>query len=304
MAKYVNWYVDIGKWSPNREEWLKLISCIAEVEVERLNRFVFKDDAKSALIGRALIRKFASQTLEKPSNEIRLTRNQQGRPEICKSQFQPRMFDFNVSHSGDYCVLAGVYAKENECKHMVSVGVDVTKIVKKKTKEDLNRFLELMSRREFLPSEWETVSSVSDDRQKCYNFTRLWCLKESFIKSIGLGLKFKLNRICFEFNDINRYNMLKGTFRNGFITDTRVILDNRIAQDWAFLETALDDQHLVAIGYNFKNLSDSIEDCSTYIEETPFTEMSIETLTRDLTPISEVSDSMWTKFQSKSTKNR
>lgn len=300
MARHIRWYVNVNKWRPTRDQWIKLAASISDNELERINKFVFKEDSKSSLIGHALIRKFLSQALNLPSNEPQLTRNKHGRPEVCKEYIQklytqwPQALDFNVSHSGDYCILVGTYSPGlTDDTVDCSVGADVTKIVRKDSKEELDRFLSLMSRREFSRSEWSTVEQASNDRDKRVNFTRLWCLKESFIKSIGLGLAFKLQRI--EFVTCGS-EIPEGSFLN----DTKVLVDGHQADDWCFLETALDAEHLVAIGYNFRQpLRKFVEN---ELHSTPFEEIGVERLVTQLAPMLSYDENNWFKFLERKTK--
>lgn len=304
MYRHVRWCFNVGKWNPSREDWLKLAASISEEELTRINKFHYQDDSKSAIIGRALIRKFVSLALEVPSNEVDLDRTNLGRPKISQGYLDklgneaPRCIDFNVSHSGDYCVLAGLWSN-SACDSQLKVGVDVTKIVKKQSRQELDRFLELMSKREFLPQEWETVTSVSDDRQKCINFTRLWCLKECFIKSIGLGLTFKLDRICFQPSEQFRYNLNPGQIRSNLLLDTKVLIDGQPTSHWIFMETALDSEHLVAIGYH----DDQHElQPSLLATEEPFAELDIRSLIESVTTIRKNSEPEWAIFSSKPSK--
>lgn len=298
MANHSRWYVNLKKWRPNKQEWVKLTSCVPENELERVNQFVFQEDSKSSLIGQILLRSFLSRALARSSNEIELTRSQYGRPEVCQEYKSslgnrwPISMDFNVSHSGDYCVLAGFYSN-NEDEASMTVGVDITKIVNKNTEEELIRFLDLMSRREFLPNEWLTVERARSRRDKCINFTRLWCLKESFIKSVGLGLAFGLRRIEFT-------NLLDSSIpRNPeYISDTKVILDGSLAKDWLFLETQLDDEHLVAIGHNLKSANQF-----NWIDMSPFEEIPITQLVDQLVPIHPLDEQNWYIFSRKPVKS-
>lgn len=301
MVNHVRWYFNIAKWKPTREEWLRLTSSIARDELERINKFVYQDDSKSSLIGCALIRKFLSEATSTPSNDIVLTRNSHGRPEVCqhyaksKAAAWPPMIDFNVSHSGDYCVLAGVWSQRES--PIIKVGVDVTKIIKKNSKPELDRFLDLMSRRPFTRAEWATVEEATSDRQKCINFTRLWCLKESFIKAIGLGLAFQLQRIDFKFSDEHNLNISTSTLRQTVLHDTIVRLDGRIASHWRFYETALDDEHIVALGYETLDGGNQITPCCD-----KFQELRIDSIVESLTPIREANECDWTLFSSRSIK--
>lgn len=280
--------------------------------MDRVGHFVHQDDCKTALIGRALIRKFAAHSLNVPSNQVVFSRNSKGRPTICatyKSHFGadwPAIFDFNVSHAGDYCILVGCWSQDKvENLSAMTVGADVMKIIDK-TGPELERFLDLMSRRPFTKAEWNTVDQVENETQKCINFTRLWCLKESYIKSVGLGLSFGLHRLDFQTGLANRFTLSTERLRSRFLLDTTVLLDGQLAKDWMFMETALDKTHLVAIGYHLiQNGSSEITEKfrrQVVDEHYLFEEISIDALVDALEPLRPLDESIWTSFALK--KNR
>lgn len=299
MVTHVKWCVNVSRWKPSREEWLILTSSIARDELDRINKYQFQDDSKSSLIGCAMIRKFLTQITDTPSNQIVLTRNEYGRPEICR-KFRavqgnwPPHIDFNVSHSGDYCVFAGFSSRASEID--LKLGVDVTKVVSK-TGSDLARFLDLMKRREFTKSEWETVENVGNDRQKCVNFTRLWCLKESYIKAIGIGLTFKLNRINFRFADLFKYHISIEALKNNLNSDISVLLDGQAADEWRFYLTALDNEHLVALAHKFES-----NEASELRPDEKFIEIPVSSIVDSLVPIHEADEINWMIFSQRGIK--
>lgn len=212
------------------------------------------------------------------------------------------MLDFNVSHSGDYCVLAGIWSDEEHPE--TSVGIDVTQIVRKKTRQDLDRFLDLMSRRQFTRTEWDTVEQANGDRQKCINFTRLWCLKESFIKSTGTGIAFNLNRIDFQLDKNNKYSITTDQLKGHLIDTTKVHFDGSPAPDWKFLETAIDDEHIVSIGYNIKTSDhDLVDQVKKQLGKGDFVEIAIESLVDSLKPMHSEDEGNWTIFSRRLTKS-
>ena len=79
---------------------------------------------------------------------------------------------FNISHSGELAV-CGVSDKE--------LGVDIQTQDKCRT---------ALARRFFQPNEQRAIACADDPD---YEFTRLWTLKESFIKATGKGLAQPLN---------------------------------------------------------------------------------------------------------------
>lgn len=70
--------------------------------------------------GRLMIRKLVAEKLNIPWNNIRLQRTAKGKPVLAKDSSNPYPnFNFNISHQGDYAVLAA----EPE----LQVGIDIMK---------------------------------------------------------------------------------------------------------------------------------------------------------------------------------
>lgn len=93
MTGYKNgilrWFVNTAAWNPTRTEWvvaMRLVGC--DEERNRINRFVYKRDAKHALVGRLLIRKCCNHfcgvgTFNTDSTDRSrrfLTRSEKGKP--------------------------------------------------------------------------------------------------------------------------------------------------------------------------------------------------------------------------------
>ena len=75
---------------------------------------------KAALAGRLMIRKLVAEKLNIPWGNIRLQRTAKGKPVLAKDSLNPYPnFNFNISHQGDYAVLAA----ESE----LQVGIDIMK---------------------------------------------------------------------------------------------------------------------------------------------------------------------------------
>ena len=67
------------------------------------------------------------------------------------------------------------------------------------------------------------------------------CLKESYVKALGVGIGFELKRVEFHLG-------CGGGLRAGEITrDTQVYVDGALEDDWLFQETMLDQIHCVAV---------------------------------------------------------
>ncbi|TKC36219.1 hypothetical protein EI555_010550 [Monodon monoceros] len=119
----VRWAFSCGAWLPSRAEWLLAVRSIQPEEKERIGQFVFARDAKAALVlqaGRLMMRKLVAEKLNIPWNNIRLQRTAKGKPVLAKDSLNPYPnFNFNISHQGDYAVLAA----ESE----LQVGIDIMK---------------------------------------------------------------------------------------------------------------------------------------------------------------------------------
>lgn len=82
------------------------------------------------------------------------------------------VFQYNLSHSGDYAVCAVNHGPEQ-------IGCDVEKI----RKVNFN-----VAKRFFTEKEYETVLSEASEEKRLETFFRFWTLKESYIKALGTGL--------------------------------------------------------------------------------------------------------------------
>lgn len=83
---------------------------------------------------------------------------------------------FNLSHCDGMAVC---FLADREC------GVDAEKI---------RTVREAVVRKVFSPEERETLLSAEDPD---YMFTRLWTLKEAYVKAIGRGLSYHMGEVCF-----------------------------------------------------------------------------------------------------------
>lgn len=113
-----------------------------------------------------------------------IVRSQYGKPSF-KDQTLP--LSFNISHTKGFCasILAVGGAKPE-------VGIDV---------ETVRPYRERVAQRIFSNEEYEYVNhSASKDEA----FTKLWTLKEAYIKAIGKGLSFPLKDAAFIIADDGR----------------------------------------------------------------------------------------------------
>ncbi|KAL7063845.1 hypothetical protein AAHC03_04410 [Spirometra sp. Aus1] len=125
----------------------------------------------------------------------------------------------------------------------------------------------------FAASEWNFLMSGSSDAAKMQRFFRLWCLKEAYVKALGVGLGMDLQTVEFQLSN-----------------STPSCVCAEPAQ-WTFEEHALDPSHAVAIAWNIS--------CPQRPEPGEFKTLSYEELVADLRPFNEVSPVVWSEFLAK-----
>ncbi|XP_039397452.1 L-aminoadipate-semialdehyde dehydrogenase-phosphopantetheinyl transferase isoform X6 [Mauremys reevesii] len=168
--------------------------------------------------GRLLIRKLIAEKLRIPWNEIHLQRTSKGKPFLVNDILGIHSnFNFNVSHQGDYAVLAA----EPE----LQVGIDIMK-TNLPGSGSIPDFFRIM-KRQFTEAEWSVIKSMNNEWIQLDMFYRHWALKESFIKAIGIGIGFNLQRI--EFN-VSPLQLEVGKVYK----ETKMLLDGDKEEGWTF----------------------------------------------------------------------
>lgn len=277
----VRWAFRCGSWTPTRSEWLFASRCIQPEEKERIGQFVFAKDAKSAMAGRLLLRKFVCEKMNIPWAHIRLERSPRGKPYLAApAQDGPASlsWSFNLSHQGDYAVLAA--------EQGMQVGVDIMKTVMPGS-SSVADFFRIMAR-QFTAYEWSVIRSAGSERQQLAAFYRHWALKESFIKAIGTGLGFNLQRVEFHLSP----ETLAGSQP---VRQTTMHLDEEEQDDWAFEECLLDDDHHVAVALG----AESSPLPARLPPPRPFAVLSFSDLIGSAAPLTDEDPSYWESFSAK-----
>uniref|UniRef100_A0A1L8E2L3 L-aminoadipate-semialdehyde dehydrogenase-phosphopantetheinyl transferase n=1 Tax=Nyssomyia neivai TaxID=330878 RepID=A0A1L8E2L3_9DIPT len=226
------WAFKVSEWRPSMEELMLACSCIQEEEKVRLAKFVFRNDFNASLVGRLLMRKFIADATSHAYDAIELGRDEREKP-FWKNSSGSSHVDFNVSHQGDYCILAGCVTQERATK----IGVDVMKMEYAGGKS-VNEFFRLMTRN-FSPSEWECIKGRKSDEAKIGAFMRHWCLKESYVKNIGVGITVDLQKISF--------SLKTQELSQTPAVDTTLFLNGQFESHWKFEESLIDSQHCAAV---------------------------------------------------------
>uniref|UniRef100_A0A6J0UJK5 L-aminoadipate-semialdehyde dehydrogenase-phosphopantetheinyl transferase n=1 Tax=Pogona vitticeps TaxID=103695 RepID=A0A6J0UJK5_9SAUR len=282
----VRWAFSYSAWAPCREDWLLAMRLIQPEEKERIEQFVFSRDAKAAMAGRLLIRKLIAEKLKIPWNEIWLQRTSKGKPVLANnlSSSSHSRFSFNVSHQGNYAVLAA----EPDCQ----VGIDIMKTALPGS-GSVPHFFHIM-RRQFTEEEWRVITSMNNEWLQLDMFHRHWALKESFIKAIGVGIGFDLQRIEFHVSPLQLE--VEKTYN-----ETIMLLDGEQEKEWTFEETRLDDCHHVAVALEKAGDFGSKHGVAPYTTVTTpaFTKLTFHDLVASAVPLAAEDPACWDNFCSR-----
>ncbi|TKS81136.1 L-aminoadipate-semialdehyde dehydrogenase-phosphopantetheinyl transferase [Collichthys lucidus] len=247
----VRWAFRCGSWSPSRSDWLFAARCVQPEERDRIGQFMFAKDAKSAMV---------------------------------RSDFDPEppAWSFNLSHQGDYAVLAA--------EQGLQVGVDIMK-TEMPGSSTVPGFFRIMTR-QFTAYEWSVIQSAGSEHQQLATFYRHWALKESFIKAIGTGLGFNLQRVEFHLSS-------EPLTQGRTLRLTKMHLDEEEEEDWMFEESLLDADHHVAVALGPAVKPGSANFRPSLLPPTTFTLLSFSDLIASASPLTEEDPAYWDSFKVK-----
>ena len=142
-----------------------LYAVLSTQEQERAARFHRNADRQSSIAARGALRILLSGYTGTPASEIEFSYSENGKPHVAGSGA-----DFNLSHSGDWVMLA--FGRNR------NIGVDVEKI--KRTAD-----IQSIASRYFAPEEITLIENSEDTHAM---FFHLWARKEAYVKACGSTL--------------------------------------------------------------------------------------------------------------------
>lgn len=275
------WAFNSHLWQPTKRQLLFALSALCREEIDRINQFRFQDDFKLCLAGRLMIRKCVQLTTQIKWKDILLTRSTKGKPELVNNLKKDENLYFNISHQGDYTVLAA--------STKVNVGIDIMKHVKPNN-TDISSFFKLM-KRQFVEQEWSYIHSHEDEFTQLKAFYRLWCLKECYVKATGTGIG--PNTASYMRFDIpNKDWLLEGSDMKPCTKSSLYLHGKKL--DWTFHEYQLDSKHIVAL---------ALDTTASVISPTKVSLLTIEDLLNDAIEYSLADDNWWDMYQTKHKKD-
>ena len=156
--------------------WSRVLSA---QETERARAFVFDKDRRAYVAAHGLLRVALARYLGVPPERLSFASGPHGRPEIAGAAACSGL-RFSLTHTDGLAACA--LARDAE------VGVDVEATTRPAAREIVERC--------FAPAERRALLALSTEQQQ-ERFFEYWTLKEAFLKAIGRGLAYPMDRILF-----------------------------------------------------------------------------------------------------------
>ena len=195
-------------------------SILSADENQRAAKFVFPRDRNRFILSHGHVRLILARYLGCDPDQLNFSTNEYGKPEL-----QGHSLEFNLSHSGDFALLA--------VSHHHKVGIDVERV-----RQDTE--LENLARRFFSGREYSELMAIPQD-QRSAAFFRCWTLKEAYIKAQGLGLSLPLDS----------FDVALAPDKQPVLRATRP--NPNEAPQWSLLSFEVDPEHAGAVAVKSTN---------------------------------------------------
>lgn len=146
---------------------------LSEARKQKVQAYKFEKDRRLSLAA-GLILKYGLEKYGIKEKEAAISVNSYGKAYLKDTED----VCFNLSHSGKYAV--GAFSR-------YEVGIDIEQIQKQSME---------LAKRFFAPQEYDFLMQ-QQPHLRDEMFTRIWCLKESYIKAVGRGMSISLDSFYF-----------------------------------------------------------------------------------------------------------
>nr|CAG8518929.1 4092_t:CDS:2 [Entrophospora candida] len=251
------WAFNTKNWIPTTKEYDQLLSLVQTNEREKIKKIKILENSKSSLIGRLLMILLFNRIYGIDCREVEFDRTEYNKPILINPKLNI-LCDFNISHHGDWVVLV---AGEN-CR----IGIDLMKIEQPNAGYNVKKFITTF-KDQFTENEFNLLIN---NQQQHYNkeeveirqlqrFYRFWCLKESYVKAVGIGLYLALNSFEFRLDENEENLKIK--------KNTKLYVNNELKVEWGFEEHCLDEEHCVCIAYDTNHNGNNGDDGKETVNE-------------------------------------
>lgn len=176
------WRLSIPNLLPQLNQYWQLLN---SSEQRQAKKFIHTKHQNRFIIIHGILRKILANYLKIEPITINFTNNEFGKPSLSSHE----TLNFNISHSNDVALLA--FTKNHP------IGIDV----------EFNRQnveIAEIATRFFTPEEANTINNLPVELQLEHFFT-YWTCKEAFIKAIGKGLSYALNKFKVDIKNFKIY---------------------------------------------------------------------------------------------------
>jgi len=173
---------EVHVWHFCQEETNSQIETLKDIlspdELGRSQKFHFEKDRKRFILFRAMLRRILSSYLGKNPQQVQFNYTSFGKPFLAIDSENDNI-SFNLSHSGEIAL----YAITRNQK----IGIDV---------EQVRDHTDVMAiaKRFFSPGEIGQMEKANE-KNRTQLFFRYWVRKEAFVKALGKGVSFPMERL-------------------------------------------------------------------------------------------------------------
>ena len=180
-------------------------SLLTARECERADRFLFDEHRRRFIVSRGQLRVLLGLYIDVAPRLVDFQYTNLGKPYFANDVSDPYI-QFNFTNSSDWALLAVTLGTE--------LGIDMERIREMSDMEGL-------ARRFFAQPEIDAIVQHPGQKKRQQAFFRCWTRKEAFLKAIGAGLTFPLDKVCVTVDDRDDLGV-------EWIED-----DNEVAADWS-----------------------------------------------------------------------
>ncbi|WOT06096.1 4'-phosphopantetheinyl transferase family protein [Shewanella youngdeokensis] len=175
----------------NRDTAATLRGWLPQNEIDKVERYIQQAGKDQGLMVRGYLRALLSKHGSLEPEQWQFEYGEKGKPRLTQAQFERTGIDFNLSHSGDWLLLAIVQQPlQNVTPASILLGVDI-----ERCRSSTNIYSIL--NHYFSKPEIAALLALPSELQR-ERFFDLWALKESYIKAKGLGLALPLKSFGFD----------------------------------------------------------------------------------------------------------